>query len=498
MAAHRKFTFDDPADSYWNANGPVTVSVFDDVPSTSNVAAARAALEDLFESKIRFGSEDGSSNTGSEAAVENPPKNGAIKSVPTTVSTRPSFHVIEERSFDRKFSSKSAASIVSDGSAESFSSNATAQLDYSRLKSEHRKLQKHLEQVRLERYRAADPEITVRRLLRGDPVTLDLYRSKKEKLNLLDAALDSYDGNVIIAVVLALERSLDTSVFLDILMQKSVAAQHYVAHLKDMGKFDQLTSILLALKRSEEAVMVMYSVACKKQPDERISYLKKCANACADDASLSAFAKAVNEYIDLLERQIAIEDSDEALIKEGRNKIFQQFPKSVSLIGRPVLTSAYYSCLYHFDLPANAYASPLSIKQVFRMTEKQFAWMAVSALTRLKRWDDIERILTSKKLLGGMKIVCPFAWRHLFRLISANEEPPKDTLCKFLRAVPDVAERQYLASQFSSTSEVVVECLVAQKDRIALSSFLAKLTPHTTEAYKAISALNNATNRWKN
>lgn len=62
-----------------------------------------------------------------------------------------------------------------------------------------------------------------------------------------------------------------------------------------------------ALKRSEEAVMVMYSVACKKQPDERISYLKKCANACGDDASLSAFAKAVNEYIDLLERQIAIE-----------------------------------------------------------------------------------------------------------------------------------------------------------------------------------------------
>lgn len=36
MAAHRKFTFDDPADSYWNANGPMTVSIFDDVPSTSN------------------------------------------------------------------------------------------------------------------------------------------------------------------------------------------------------------------------------------------------------------------------------------------------------------------------------------------------------------------------------------------------------------------------------------------------------------------------------
>ncbi|VDN17172.1 unnamed protein product [Gongylonema pulchrum] len=210
MAAHRKFTFDDPADSYWNANGPANVSLFGDVPSTSNAAAARAALEDLFESRIPFGSDDGSSNTESEPVLTvNLFKNGAGGATSGLSSLRSTevclFIIVKENSLDRKFSSKSAASIVSDGSADSFSNNATAQLDYSRLKSEHRKLQKHLEvfvlnQVRLERYRAADPEVTIRRLLRGDSVTLDLYRSKKEKLNLLDAALDSYDGNVIIAV----------------------------------------------------------------------------------------------------------------------------------------------------------------------------------------------------------------------------------------------------------------------------------------------------------
>lgn len=52
----------------------------------------------------------------------------------------------------------------------------------------------------MERYRAADPEHTVRRLLRNDPVSLDLYRTKQEKLDLLEAALESCDGNVIIAV----------------------------------------------------------------------------------------------------------------------------------------------------------------------------------------------------------------------------------------------------------------------------------------------------------
>lgn len=65
-------------------------------------------------------------------------------------------------------------------------------------------------------------------------------------------------------------------------------------------------------------------------------------------------------------------------------------------------------------------------------------------------------------------------------------------LCKLLRAIPDVSERQRFANQFPEASEVMIECLVAQKDRIALSAFLAKLTPHTIEAYKALNALSNA------
>lgn len=514
MAAHRKFTFENPEDSYWNSND-FTDSPFDNL-STANAAAARAAVDDLFECKFRFDSDDGWSNAGSESPsigeiqTKQNLRNGSTDALKTVLETSRPGRSLVQFNQDQIFGQKTplkycpvscdyASSFISDGSAESFSSNATTQLDYSRLKSEHRKLQKHLEQVRLERYRAADPEHTIRRLLRNDSVSLDLYRSKKEKLDLLEAALESYDGNVIIAVVLALERSLKTSIFLDILKQKPVAAHHYVSYLKDMKNYDQLTSTLSALNRTEEVALVLYSVACKKPPNERIVYLKKCLNSCTAIPSLQAFSKSVNEYIDLLERQIIIEDADEALIKDGKNKIFQQYPKTTTLIGRPVLTTLYYSCLYHFDLPVNAYASPLSIKEFFNMTEKQYAWMAISALTRLKRWNDIERVLMSKKLLGGVKIQCPFAWRHLFTIISSDEQqPPKEILCKFLRAIPDINERQYLANQFPEASEVIIECMVAQKDRIALNEFLARLTPHTVEFYKALNALNNATNRWKN
>uniref|UniRef100_A0A0M3J6G6 Spermatogenesis-defective protein 39 (inferred by orthology to a C. elegans protein) n=1 Tax=Anisakis simplex TaxID=6269 RepID=A0A0M3J6G6_ANISI len=145
----------------------------------------------------------------------------------------------------RVLSGKSAASVVSEGSVGSFSNeSATTQLDYLRLKSEHRKLQNHLEHVRHERFRAADPLLTIRRLLTGEAITMDLYRSKREKLELLDEALRSFDGNAI-TVILFLRRSLSESLFREILLEKSVAADHYVAYLKEVEDFDQLATTLL-------------------------------------------------------------------------------------------------------------------------------------------------------------------------------------------------------------------------------------------------------------
>lgn len=528
MAAHRKFTFDDPEDSYWNANGPLASSLFDDIPSTSNAAAARAALEDLFESQVRFTNDDASSTTESEKRTENGREIADVntgdgynirKSVATDSRQRTlsatatveqgnyglqlqtSYSTAGRDLFDvsQGFSNKSAASIISEGSVGSFSNESTTQLDYSRLKSEHRKLQRHLEQVRHERFRAADPEMTIRRLLKGEPITLDLYRSKKQKLELLDSAIDSFDGNAVIAVVLFLRRSLSESIFREILLRKPVAANHYLAYLKEIQNYDQLAVTLFSLGRNDEAAMVEFSVACQKRSaEQKVQSLKKCLVSGFSEPSLAPQAKLVNEYIDLLERQIPIEAADDLTAKSSKDDVFTKFPKSASLVGQPVLTTLYYCCLYHYDLPLNAFASPLSIREVFQLSDKQFAWMAVSALSRLKRWTDVERVLTSKKLLGGSRIVCPFSWHHFFRIISVDGVPPKEVLCKLLRAVSDISERKQLAEQFIDANEVVVECLVAQKDRLGLSALLAKLTPHTNEAYKAMSALSNTAHKWKN
>jgi hypothetical protein len=76
----------------------------------------------------------------------------------------------------------------------------TVHLDYARLKAEHRKLKKYFENAYENRYKTPPISETIRRISRCENVTLDFYRSKKEKTDLLDAALELDDWDVIVTV----------------------------------------------------------------------------------------------------------------------------------------------------------------------------------------------------------------------------------------------------------------------------------------------------------
>ncbi|VDM66874.1 unnamed protein product, partial [Strongylus vulgaris] len=254
----------------------------------------------------------------------------------------------------------SAASVVSECSVSSLPSDAhRLDLDYSRLRAEHRKLQRHLEAsqfflaVRHDRYRAPEVKEAVRRLLKGDPVSLEWYRSKEEKVQLLDAAIDIVDGNVILAVsrafvVLFLKNTLMDSIFRDLLLRKPQAAEEYISYLKITRDYDELTTTLFALGRNADAAMIEFSAAIRHQvADQKVQALKKCVRSGFSDPLLMPEAAVVNDYIGLLEQQLPINVADD----QSRNPAFTAFPKNASLVGRSVIATYYYCCLYHYDDP---------------------------------------------------------------------------------------------------------------------------------------------------
>uniref|UniRef100_A0A1I8AKW0 Vps16_C domain-containing protein n=1 Tax=Steinernema glaseri TaxID=37863 RepID=A0A1I8AKW0_9BILA len=529
MDAHRRFNFSDPEDSYWNGEGAnasngTVLNLFDDVSSLGgNAAIARAALDDLFDTHDKFAFDDASSSFGGSevpASVDEEIDHLA-KSIPNSTHGRErsvTCSLVPDKTLcdlnrlaespyanegfgalDRKKDKLSSASVVSDCSIGSFSSESTAQIDFSRLKAEHKKLQRHLENVRSEKYRAPDVEESIKRLSRCEPVPLDLYRTKAQKLELLDAAIRAIDSDVILTVVLFLKKSLADSIFRDILLRRPEAAECYVAYLEDVSDFSELTHTLFSLGRNEEAAMMEFCAATRKTTtDGKIQALKKSLVSGFSSPALLTESKIVAEYIDLLERQVVIDSTDDEVVKSGRSPHFKQYPKTASLVGQPLLTTVYYCSLYHYDLPINSYASPLSLKAVFNLNDKEFLWMSISALSRIRRWTEIERLLSNRKLLGGMKMTVPFPWHAFFQHISRNEAPPKEFLLRWLSSIGDLEERISVSEQFPDALSVTLEAIVALRNRKKLVALITKLTPHTIEYSKAQAALNNTAIKWKN
>ncbi|XGW07468.1 hypothetical protein V3C99_010556 [Haemonchus contortus] len=502
----KKFTFDDPEDSYWNESGSNSSSLFDDLPSKQ--WAARAAVDNLFEQREILSARVPQQLSTVPKPITNSVGDNNVQSTEAVdefiIHKKADFKVEVETS-PLHAGGPSAASVISECSVSSLPSDAhRLDLDYSRLKAEHRKLQRHLEAVRHDRYRAPDVKEAVRRLLKGDPVSLEWYRSKEEKVQLLEAAIDIVDGNVILAVVLFLKSTLMDSLFRDLLLRKPQAADEYIAYLKTTRDYDELTTTLFALGRNADAAMVEFSAAIRNQVSEqKVQALKKCVRSGFSDPLLAADANVVSDYISLLERQMPINSADD----QSKSTIFTTFPKNASLVGKSVIATYYYCCLYHYDDPMYSLSSPSCIQTMFRLTDKESVWINVSALAKQSRWPDIERVLQPKSLLGAIqsratlnspKLFCPFSWQNLFHILYFNSTaPPKDLSCRILRAVSDSDQRLKLAEKYD-VCEIVIECLVAQRDRARLSAYASKLTPHTPDAYKALAALNSTGTKWKN
>uniref|UniRef100_A0A914QEC6 Uncharacterized protein n=1 Tax=Panagrolaimus davidi TaxID=227884 RepID=A0A914QEC6_9BILA len=147
--------------------------------------------------------------------------------------------------------------------------------------------------------------------------------------------------------------TLSNTNFREILIFKSTAASAYISYLRESGEHEELIDTLFSLGKNDEAAMVEFMLASKKrQSDTKIQALKKCLISGFTDPMLSAENGYVKDYINLLERQIPIDLTDDQNAKVGgNNEIFVQFPKKASLIGQPLLTTLYYCCLYHYDLP---------------------------------------------------------------------------------------------------------------------------------------------------
>ncbi|KAF1661384.1 hypothetical protein FQA23_0000179, partial [Aptenodytes patagonicus] len=330
------------------------------------------------------------------------------------------------------------------------------------------------------------PKDTVRRMQRGKVCSLERFRSLQDKLVLLDEAVAGHDGNVITAVLIFLKRTLRREILFRELEVRQVALCHLIHFLKETGEQKLLLDLLRLCCFSLSLQLSQYREHLNIQDvEKRREFLKGCIGLpfSAEDTS------HIQDHYTLLERQIIIEANDRHLETAGQSEIFRKYPRKASILNMPLVTTLFYSCFYHYTEAEGMFSSPTNLKKTFKIPDKQYVLTALAARAKLRAWDDVDALFTTKNWLGYTKKKAPIGFHRVVEILQRNNAPVQ-VLQEYVRLVEDVETQLNLATKYKC-HDVVIETYRDLKDRIQLTAYKCKVERGSAEEEKINSILNN-------
>lgn len=98
--------------------------------------------------------------------------------------------------------------------------------------------------VRQPSFPKQDPKTYIRDIIdKRTPIDFSPYKSKRDKLLLLDCAICCSDGNAITAVTIFISKTLKMSIFIEELKKRPLAVDHYVNYLEMTGRARELAEL---------------------------------------------------------------------------------------------------------------------------------------------------------------------------------------------------------------------------------------------------------------
>ncbi|XP_074631239.1 spermatogenesis-defective protein 39 homolog isoform X2 [Acropora palmata] len=338
--------------------------------------------------------------------------------------------------------------------------------EYNKLKAEIRRLEKDLQTSKNKAPVPSVPE-TVKKIIRGQAV---LFLKKTVKQRILHEELRS----------------------------RPKALKHLAKHLKEHFDYTELTELYRSVGEYEKAAMLQFNQAIKsKDPGVRLTKLKFIYRNSFDGfPELAEQTKYLKEYIDLLNRQLDIEDKDARDELEKKNHALVAHPRQAPLPLCSMIITLYYCCRYHFGEPENVPSSPLAIRSTFKLTDKQYEWTVLSARAKLKQWKGLEQMFQSKGLFGSVKMKSAVGFDHVVETFHQHGAP-EEVLRTYLNYIEDRTERLSLATK-TKCHNVAIETLAAMKDRQKLEQYRGQLKGTAPEQAKITEYLSNTQIKWKN
>uniref|UniRef100_A0A8B9S5T7 Spermatogenesis-defective protein 39 homolog n=1 Tax=Apteryx owenii TaxID=8824 RepID=A0A8B9S5T7_APTOW len=284
-----------------------------------------------------------------------------------------------------------------------------------------------------------------------------------------------------------------TEILFQELEVRQVALCHLIHFLKETSEQKLLLDLLRFLDRTEEVALSQYREHLNIQDvEKRREFLKGCIGLpfSAEDTS------HVQDHYTLLERQIIIEANDRHLETAGQSEIFRKYPRKASILNMPLVTTLFYSCFYHYTEAEGTFSSPTNLKKTFKIPDKQYVLTALAARAKLRAWNDVDALFTTKNWLGYTKKKAPIGFHRVVEILQRNNAPVQ-VLQEYVRLVEDVETQLNLATKYKC-HDVVIDTYRDLKDRIQLAAYRCKVERGSAEEEKIDSILNNTQIRWKN
>ncbi|XP_078043042.1 spermatogenesis-defective protein 39 homolog isoform X2 [Augochlora pura] len=326
------------------------------------------------------------------------------------------------------------------------------------------------------------PEITLRKILIGESYSLEPYKSLASKTALLDAAIESGNGNAILIIVLFLTKTLKRSLVQRILAQRMDAVNVYIRYLSTNSQINELTDILTMLGQSMDAAMKTLHIIIKntRDPDRLLSKLRNSYKTQFSTLADCREATFVQSYIKFLEWQTTIR-------KIHGNEELE--------LNTSVLDCLRHVSKGHWNSPEGILMSPVILSQVHNISPRQYQKVALEVRASAGEWEEVDGLLLTKGWLGSKKLQLHLPIEDVIKILYKNKAPIP-MLEKYLKHVDNIEKRLELAKNMHCF-RIVIDIFVQLADRTALTEYKAKLQPQSEEYFYAENALRLPSIKWK-
>ncbi|XP_033207839.1 spermatogenesis-defective protein 39 homolog [Belonocnema kinseyi] len=326
-------------------------------------------------------------------------------------------------------------------------------------------------------------DITLRRILLGQAVSLEQYRSLASKTSLIDGAIASGNGNAILGIVLFITKTLKSSLVQKLLMERPEAMHSYLHYLSTRLQTNEITDLLTMQGQTVDAAIRHLHIIIKntRNSERLLQKLRNCYKTQFMDLHDTPESKFVNSYIKLLEWQTAVKDTQFSAQLEVNSSIFECLE---------------HTCRDHWDVSEGSLISPTTLLKQHHISPRQYEKVALKTRASLQAWDDIDQLLHIKGWLGGKKFQTSLSIEEILKILQ-NSKAPSAVLEKFLGYVDNTKKRLEIAKSIQCYKSVI-DILVSQGDRTALLEYKASLQPQSEQYFYAENGLHNPTIKWRN